>query len=77
MADASYLIIVTDNGPGVDATVRERIFEPFFTTKGPPHNGLGLYLAAEAIKNINGHLTVRSPAEESRTEFVIELPRAV
>jgi len=37
---------VTDNGPGVPATVQGQLFEPFFTTDSKG-TGLGLYLARE------------------------------
>ncbi|MBI3417649.1 MAG: hybrid sensor histidine kinase/response regulator [Verrucomicrobia bacterium] len=73
--ESNYSISVTDSGPGIAAAVREQIFDPFFTTKGPPHNGIGLYLAAEAVKNLGGRLAVLSVPEERRTEFCIQLPR--
>jgi two-component system NtrC family sensor kinase len=37
-------VIVSDQGPGVPVTERERIFDPFYTTK-PPGAGTGLGLA--------------------------------
>lgn len=53
---------VTDNGPGMEESVRRRIFEPFFTTKGKGvGSGLGLsvsyYLITESHK---GQLDVES-----------------
>lgn len=39
-------IAISDNGKGIDETIREKIFEPFFTTaSGGPRSGLGLGLA--------------------------------
>ena len=38
------VIVVEDNGPGIDPEMRRRVFEPFFTTK-PPGVGTGLGLA--------------------------------
>jgi signal transduction histidine kinase len=36
-------IVVSDNGPGIPAELRDRVFEPFFTGKpGRHHAGLGL-----------------------------------
>jgi len=55
-------ILVTDNGPGIPETVRERIFEPFFTTKPPGEGtGLGLSISYDIITQIyDGEITVKN-----------------
>ncbi len=65
---------IKDNGPGVPAEIQKRIFEPFFTTKTAPHNGAGLFLALEIIKNAGGNIQCLSPGPETTTEFRICLP---
>lgn len=50
---------VSDSGPGIDATTRERIFEPLFTTKSSG-TGLGLTAVLFAVRRHNGAITLRS-----------------
>jgi two-component system NtrC family sensor kinase len=67
-------IQVIDNGPGIPTELRERVFEPFFTTKGPPHNGVGLYLANKIVKDIGGKIELQTPASGPGAQLVIFLP---
>ncbi len=72
-------LVVTDHGPGVAPTERERIFERFYrgqtsgrrgTTDG---TGLGLSLVAEHVRLHGGRVWVESGVgDENR--FVVELP---
>jgi len=66
--------VVTDNGIGVPAELRERIFEPFFTTRpADAGTGQGLALARAVVERHHGRIEVRS--EPGRwTELEVWLP---
>ena len=67
---------VSDNGPGIDATVRDRIFEPFVTTKrARGGTGLGLLISRSIIEGYGGTIRVES-TEGAGTTFVVWLPVA-
>ncbi|HMK84754.1 MAG TPA: ATP-binding protein [Steroidobacteraceae bacterium] len=64
-------IVVSDNGPGVPAALRERIFEPFFTTRARG-NGIGLAIVKSVVKAHGGDVRL---ADSSRgATFIIDLP---
>lgn len=69
------VLSIEDNGPGMDASVRDRIFEPFFTTK-PVGSGLGLGLSIvdNIVRDLQGSVRVEAPAGTRGARFVIELP---
>lgn len=64
-------IAVTDNGPGVDASIRESIFMPMVTSR-PAGTGLGLPIAQSLINQHGGLIQCHS--RPGRTEFAILLP---
>jgi two-component system NtrC family sensor kinase len=78
IVDGSDLVLsVQDNGPGIDADVREHIFEPFFTTKQEgPRTGLGLAIASGIVEQHEGKIQVES-APGRGTTFTIRLPALV
>ena len=64
-------IVVSDNGPGVPAHLRERIFEPFFTTRARG-NGIGLAIVKSVVE---AHLGTVSLVDSGvGATFVIDLP---
>lgn len=72
---ADLCLTVSDNGPGMDESIRKRIFEPFFTTK-PVDSGTGLGLSISyfiVTEDHGGQMDVRS-APGQGTEFIIRLP---
>ena len=50
-------IAVSDNGPGIDAALREKIFVPFFTTKRAG-TGVGLSLTRQIVQVHDGSIDV-------------------
>ncbi len=66
---------IEDNGPGIDAKLKERIFEPFFTTKADIGTGLGLWVSREIVDRHRGTLEVISPVTHSGgARFVMVVP---
>lgn len=55
-AQRTQIMRVTDNGPGVNASVTARMFRPFFTTK-KTGTGLGLALVQKIVVTHNGRVT--------------------
>lgn len=54
-------VFIADNGPGVDASSRERLFDPFFTTKPPGAGlGLGLTIAFNIVQDFKGRLAIKN-----------------
>jgi signal transduction histidine kinase len=71
-AQAVARVTVQDNGPGIEADVREKVFRPFFTTK-KNGTGLGLALVQKIIVTHNGRVAVASTPGGGAT-FQVTLP---
>ncbi len=67
-------VVVTDNGPGIPAAVRERLFHPFVTTK-PDGMGIGLSLSRTIAQHSGGTLE-HDARYTSGARFVLTLPAA-
>ncbi len=67
-------ISISDNGPGIPDSIKDKIFQPFFTTKPTGQGtGLGLSLAYDIIKAHGGKIQVNSDFDQGST-FIIQLP---
>jgi signal transduction histidine kinase len=74
-SDESVRIDVRDTGAGITEADRERIFERFYRGEAPADGfGLGLSIAAEAVRAIDGELELET--SPSGTSFSIRLPGA-
>ena len=70
------LLMVQDNGTGMDQETMEKIFDPFFTTKGVGEGtGLGLAVVHGIVKSHHGYLLVDSTPGVG-TSFRIFFPLA-
>lgn len=63
------VIVVKDNGTGIDPEAMEKIFIPFFTTK-KTGSGIGLSLSRQIMRQHQGTLSVKSVVGEG-TEFLM------
>ena len=71
-------IVVSDNGPGVPAHIRQRIFEPFFTTRARG-NGIGLAIVKSVVEAHQGSVSLAESAGSADgapagATFIIDLP---
>ncbi|MGL1933423.1 MAG: ATP-binding protein [Fibrobacterales bacterium] len=72
---ASVVISILDNGPGMSDEVSKRIFEPFFTTKSVGvGTGLGLSVSYFIITENHGGTLHIEPCLNHGAHFVISLP---
>lgn len=72
----AMVLVVEDNGPGMDAATRDRIFSPFFSTKGPGRGmGMGLTITWRVVRALGGKITVESDLGRG-TSFMVRLPRS-
>lgn len=73
LAGSDVWLRIRDNGPGMDALVRERIFDPFYTTKSDG-TGLGLALSKKVVEAHGGSIEVQADPGTG-TEFLLTLPK--
>ena len=76
VGEATAVIKIGDNGPGVPPDLVDKIFVPFFTTKKIGQgNGLGLALSRSNLQSHGGDIELESNPEGGAT-FVVTLPLA-
>jgi len=70
----NIIIVIRDNGPGVDNENIDRLFEPFFTTKNVVEGmGLGLSIVQSSVNAMGGSVSVENH-EKGGACFTILLP---
>jgi signal transduction histidine kinase len=65
----------TDNGSGIDESIKEKIFDPFTTTKrGSGGSGLGMHLVYNLVTQaLDGHISLESNSSQG-VSFDITFP---
>ena len=70
--EGEFQLIVSDNGIGIDGEQLSSVFNMFHrATSKSTGTGLGLYIARETIKSLNGEITVDSSEGEGSTFQVV------
>ncbi|HEX7653358.1 MAG TPA: ATP-binding protein [Verrucomicrobiae bacterium] len=68
------LIIVRDNGPGIEKKIIDKVFDPFFTTKEVGKGmGLGLSICYRIVEGYGGRISVKSEPGQW-CEFTLDFP---
>jgi C4-dicarboxylate-specific signal transduction histidine kinase len=68
------IVVVRDNGPGINAQHLDKIFDPFFTTKDVGEGmGLGLAICYRIIQDYDGRISVRTEPGKF-CEFTLAFP---
>lgn len=67
------IIMIEDNGGGINNELIDKIFDKYFTTKGDKGSGLGLFVSKQIIhENLKGSMKVYNTNKGAC--FIIELP---
>ncbi|WP_372808309.1 nitrogen regulation protein NR(II) [Pontiella sp.] len=66
----NVFIMVTDNGSGIDDSVRDKVFSPFITTKALGF-GLGLPIAKRAVVDHNGQMDIETSSGGTTVSIVL------
>lgn len=74
VSDGRLRLVVSDDGPGIDAAVRERVLEPFVRSTGDRHDssGLGLAVVDAVVRAHGGVVGIETGADG--TTVTLDLP---
>ena len=67
VVDKNIIILLFDQGPGIDTSLKNKIFERFYTDREAnqdKHSGLGLSIAEKIIKSFSGSLILSDVKSE-------------
>jgi two-component system sensor histidine kinase PhcS len=74
MEDDRSLIIIRDNGAGIEQKHLDKIFDPFFTTKEVGEGmGLGLSICHRIVRGFGGRILVKTEVGQF-CEFTLDFP---
>ncbi|RJX32092.1 MAG: HDOD domain-containing protein [Oxalobacter sp.] len=64
-------LAVKDTGSGIPSDVLEKMFMPVSSKKGGEHQGLGLAIVQDLVKDINGFINCRSSSNGTSFEILV------
>jgi len=68
------VVMIRDNGEGINPDIRQKIFDPFFTTREVGTGmGLGLSIVDRILRGLAGFVKIEPPSGKG-TSFLIYLP---
>jgi signal transduction histidine kinase len=70
-----FEIRVSDNGPGIPASIRNTLFDPFVSSGKSNGTGLGLAIVSKIVHDHGGVVAVERTSEIG-TVFLVKLPRS-
>jgi two-component system OmpR family sensor kinase len=70
-------ISVSDEGPGVPASLRHKVFDRGTSRPGSPGHGLGLHIARRLARELGGDLWLESGPRRRGATFTLALPATV
>lgn len=73
LQDSNFVLLLSDNGKGIQEKDRDKIFEPSFTTK-ERGMGIGLKLIKRFLEGTNGNIILKQTSDEGTT-FEITIPK--
>jgi signal transduction histidine kinase len=69
-----FEIRISDNGPGIPASIRNTLFDPFVSAGKANGTGLGLAIVSKIVHD-HGGIVVVEATSETGTTFLLQLPR--
>ena len=74
----TVIILVEDNGLGIEPDNQSQVFDAFFTTKAETGTGIGLWVTRELVEKNYGHISLASGdlTDGYKTRFRVEFPAA-
>lgn len=73
-SDGCVLLMVSDNGRGIDPSISDKVFDPFFTSKQAQGGiGMGLSISYSLVKAHQGEIEFNSEVGQG-TSFTIRFP---
>jgi len=68
------VLVIRDNGVGINSEHLDKVFDPFFTTKEVGEGmGLGLAICHRIVRDCEGRISVRTERGKF-CEFTLEFP---